>query len=134
MDFVQLEKIWDCLKPMAYGEANLSHHIKLPNISNWIVTSIPQCLLDLHPLIEHHVINMHFAVKIFHLKLLNFGAFCKDICSLILYDAWTKFGDVELMNDWVPQCEPLFMLLMLNFAMIWTSFTSLCKFALGFNK
>jgi len=34
MDFVQLEKIWDCLKPMAYGEANLSHHIKLPNISN----------------------------------------------------------------------------------------------------
>jgi hypothetical protein len=42
---------------------------------------------------------MHFVVQKTHLNLLNFGALCKNIGSLILYDAWTKFGDVGLMND-----------------------------------
>jgi hypothetical protein len=42
---------------------------------------------------------MHFVVQKFHLNLLNFGALRKDIGSLILYGAWTKFGDVGLMNN-----------------------------------
>jgi hypothetical protein len=42
---------------------------------------------------------MHFVVQKFHLNLFYFGALHKDIGSLILYDAWTKFGDVGLMSD-----------------------------------
>jgi hypothetical protein len=42
---------------------------------------------------------MHFAIQKFHLNLLNFEALHKEIGSIILYDAWTKFGDVGLMND-----------------------------------